>query len=54
MGMEAHAPDLGLAVEDSLRGVLALGLLAAESVRMEPVPREFDEDCAQVDRKSVV
>jgi DNA/RNA-binding domain of Phe-tRNA-synthetase-like protein len=46
--MEAPAPDLGLAVEDSLRGVLALGLLAAESVRMEPVPREFDEECAQV------
>jgi DNA/RNA-binding domain of Phe-tRNA-synthetase-like protein len=48
MGMEAHAPDLGLAVEASLRGVLALGLLAAEDVRMEPVPREFDEECAQV------
>ena len=48
MGMEAHAPDLGLAVEDSLRGVLALGLLAAENIRMEPVPGEFDEECAQV------
>jgi DNA/RNA-binding domain of Phe-tRNA-synthetase-like protein len=48
MGMESHAPDLGLAVEDSLRGVLALGLLEAENVRMEPVPREFDEECVQV------
>ena len=48
MGLEAHAPELGLAVEDSLRGVLALGLLAAENVRMEPVSREFDEECAQV------
>jgi DNA/RNA-binding domain of Phe-tRNA-synthetase-like protein len=48
MGMEAHAPELGLAVEESLRGVLALGLLAAEDLRMEPVPREFDEECAQV------
>ena len=48
MGMEAHAPDLGLAVEDSLRGVLALGLLEAENVRMEPVPREFDEECVRV------
>jgi DNA/RNA-binding domain of Phe-tRNA-synthetase-like protein len=46
--MEAHAPDLGLTVEDSLRGVLALGLLAAEDIRMEPVPGEFDEECAQV------
>jgi DNA/RNA-binding domain of Phe-tRNA-synthetase-like protein len=48
MGMEAHAPDLGLAVEDALRGVLALGLLEAGNVRMEPVPREFDEECARV------
>jgi DNA/RNA-binding domain of Phe-tRNA-synthetase-like protein len=48
MGMEAHAPDLGLAVEDSLRGVLALGLLEAENLRMEPVPGEFDEECARV------
>jgi DNA/RNA-binding domain of Phe-tRNA-synthetase-like protein len=48
MEMDAHAPGLGLAVEDSLRGVLALGLLAAENVRMEPVPGEFDDECAQV------
>lgn len=48
MEMDAHIPDLGLAVEDSLRGVLALGLLAAENIRMEPVPGEFDEECAQV------
>jgi DNA/RNA-binding domain of Phe-tRNA-synthetase-like protein len=46
--MEAHAPELGLAVEESLRGVLALGLLEAENVRMEPVPREFDDECALV------
>ena len=48
MEMEAHAPDLGLVVEDSLRGVLALGLLAAENIRMEPVPGEFDEECTRV------
>ena len=48
MAMEAHAPELGLTVEDSLRGVLALGLLEAENLRMEPVPGEFDEECAQV------
>jgi DNA/RNA-binding domain of Phe-tRNA-synthetase-like protein len=46
--MEAHAPELGLAVEDALRGVLALGLLEAENVRMEPVPREFEDECVQV------
>ncbi len=48
MEMESHAPELGLAVEDSLRGVLALGLLAADDLRMEPVPPAFDEECAQV------
>ena len=48
MGMEAHAPDLGLAVEDSLRGVLALGLLEAENLRMDAVPAEFDRECAGV------
>ena len=48
MALESHAPELGLAVEDTLRGVLALGLLEAENVRMEPVPAGFDEECAQV------
>jgi DNA/RNA-binding domain of Phe-tRNA-synthetase-like protein len=48
MGLEAQTPDLDLAVEDSLRGVLALGLLAADGIRMEPVPGEFDQECAQV------
>jgi DNA/RNA-binding domain of Phe-tRNA-synthetase-like protein len=40
--------DLDLTVEDSLRGVIALGLLAADEVRMEPVPPGFDEECARV------
>jgi DNA/RNA-binding domain of Phe-tRNA-synthetase-like protein len=48
METSAHAPDLSLVVEDSLRGVLALGLLEAEGVRLEPVPQAFDEDCAAV------
>jgi DNA/RNA-binding domain of Phe-tRNA-synthetase-like protein len=48
MEMGAHARESGLDVEDSLRGVLALGLLEAGNVRMEPVPREFDEECARV------
>ena len=48
MAMEGHTPELGLTVEDSLRGALALGLLEAENVRMEPVPGEFDEECSQV------
>jgi DNA/RNA-binding domain of Phe-tRNA-synthetase-like protein len=48
METRSQARELGLVVEDSLRGVLALGLLEAESVRAEPVPREFDEECARV------
>lgn len=48
MAMDGHAPELGLEVEDSLRGALALGLLEAENVRMEPVPGGFDDECAQV------
>jgi DNA/RNA-binding domain of Phe-tRNA-synthetase-like protein len=46
--MDAHAPELGLAVEESLRGALALGLLEAADVRLDPVPREFDEECVRV------
>jgi len=48
MGLQARAPELSLEVEDSLRGALALGLLEAEGVRLEPVPAEFDEECRRV------
>jgi DNA/RNA-binding domain of Phe-tRNA-synthetase-like protein len=48
MAMESHAPELGLTVEESLRGVLALGLLEAENLRLEPVPAGFEEECTQV------
>lgn len=45
--MDAHAPELSLTVEESLRGVLALGLLEAEDVHLSPVPRGFDEECVR-------
>jgi len=45
MEIRPQDPELSLEVEDSLRGVLALGLLEADGVRMEPVPTEFDEAC---------
>ena len=48
MGMEARASELSLEVADSLRGVLGLGLLEADGVRLEPVLREFDEECLRV------
>lgn len=47
MTKDARAPELSLAVDDSLRGALALGLLEAEDVRLVPVPREFDEECVR-------
>ena len=47
MTSDARAPQLVLMVDDSLRGALALGLLEAEDVRLEPVPREFDEECVR-------
>jgi DNA/RNA-binding domain of Phe-tRNA-synthetase-like protein len=46
--MDAHAPALSLAMDDSLRASLALGLLEAEDVRLLPVPVEFDEECVRV------
>jgi DNA/RNA-binding domain of Phe-tRNA-synthetase-like protein len=46
--VDAHAPELGLTIEDALRGALALGLLEAEGIRLEPVPAAFDEECAEV------
>jgi DNA/RNA-binding domain of Phe-tRNA-synthetase-like protein len=51
--MDAHAPELSLAVEESLRGALALGLLEADGVRLTPVPPEFDEECVRVGARLV-
>jgi DNA/RNA-binding domain of Phe-tRNA-synthetase-like protein len=48
VALGASASDLGLGLEDPLRGVLALGQLEAEGVRLEPATREFEEECAQV------
>jgi DNA/RNA-binding domain of Phe-tRNA-synthetase-like protein len=48
MEMGSQGPELGLTVEESLRGVLALGLLEAANVHTEPVPLAFDEECAGV------
>ena len=48
MEASARAPELSLTVEDSLRSVLALGLLEAEGVRLEPAPTGFDAECARV------
>jgi DNA/RNA-binding domain of Phe-tRNA-synthetase-like protein len=42
--LQARTQGLSLTVEESLRGVLALGLLEAEGVEMEPVPPEFERE----------
>lgn len=44
MTLQARTQGLSLTVEESLRGVLALGLLEAEGVEMEPVPPEFERE----------
>jgi DNA/RNA-binding domain of Phe-tRNA-synthetase-like protein len=51
--MDAHAPELSLVVDDSLRGALALGLLEADDVHLEPVPAAFDEECLRVGARLV-
>jgi DNA/RNA-binding domain of Phe-tRNA-synthetase-like protein len=48
VSLQAGVPGLGLGVEDSLRGVLALGLLEADDVRLGAAPPEFDEECNRV------
>lgn len=42
------AQGLSLTVDDALHGVLALGLLEADRVRLEPEPPGFTEECAQI------
>jgi len=48
MGLPARPAQLSLAVEEGLRGRLALGLLEAEDVHLEPVPAAFEEECTRV------
>lgn len=44
MPLQARAQGLSLAVEESLRGVLALGLLEAEAIRLDTAPADFGEE----------
>ncbi len=44
MSLQARPQGLTLTVEDSLLGTLALGLLEAESVKLDPLPPAFDEE----------
>jgi DNA/RNA-binding domain of Phe-tRNA-synthetase-like protein len=42
MSLQTRAQGLSLMVEDSLRGILALGLLEAEAVRLDAEPAAFE------------
>jgi DNA/RNA-binding domain of Phe-tRNA-synthetase-like protein len=44
VSLQARTQGINLKVDESLRGVLALGLLEAEGVRLGPLPVEFDQD----------
>jgi DNA/RNA-binding domain of Phe-tRNA-synthetase-like protein len=46
--LDAGAHSLSLTLDEALRGILAVGLLEAERVRLEPEPPEFAAECARV------
>jgi DNA/RNA-binding domain of Phe-tRNA-synthetase-like protein len=48
MSLGARAQGLNLAVEDALRGTLALGVLEAEGLSSAPVPAAFHEEVTRV------
>lgn len=48
MTLQARIHGLTLKVDESLRGVLALGLLEAESLRTGPLPAEFELECERL------
>ena len=48
MSLQAPGHRLRLAVDDSLRGVLAIGMLDVEKIRLSPLPPEFLAERDQV------
>lgn len=48
MSLEARAQGLTLSIEDSLRGVVALGQIEAEGARGGDLPAEFDAEMRRV------
>ncbi|MEO5619172.1 MAG: phenylalanine--tRNA ligase beta subunit-related protein [Candidatus Eisenbacteria bacterium] len=53
MTLQARAQGLALEVDDVLRGTLALGILEAEHIRLDPLPPAFDEECDRVSAQLV-
>lgn len=52
MALQAHI-GLRLKVDESLRGILALGVLEAEGIRLGPTPPEFDAERDQLTARLV-
>ena len=44
MTLQTRSQGLNLSVDDALRGVLALGLLEADGIEMDPVPPDFETE----------
>jgi len=53
MTLQARAQGLALEVDDVLRGALALGVLEAEHIRLDPLPPAFDDECDRVSAQLV-
>jgi DNA/RNA-binding domain of Phe-tRNA-synthetase-like protein len=48
MSLSARAQGLALEVDEELRGAVALGVLEAEQVVLDPLPPAFDAECEKV------
>lgn len=53
MSLQARPQSLPLTVADSLLGTLALGVLEAENVRLDPLPRDFLDERDQLVQRLV-
>jgi len=53
MSLQARSQGLGVVLDDSLRGVFALGLLEAEGIGARPLPPEFDDECDRLTARLV-
>jgi len=53
MTLQARPQSLPLTVDDPLLGTLALGVLEAENVRLDPLPREFIDERDQLVQRLV-
>jgi DNA/RNA-binding domain of Phe-tRNA-synthetase-like protein len=48
MSLQARTQGISLGIDEGLRGILALGLLEVDGVRLDPLPPEFDAESDRV------